>query len=266
MPSHPDGPPQTKHVLDGLVDRYERREFISDDPVSIPHAFDDPCDQEIIGLFAALLAWGRRSILLSKLAELVERMEYRPHQFVTNFSYGQHATQLAGFRHRTFQPKDAVALTLAIQAILHKHGSIEQLFASFLTKDTPTIEPAIEGTSETLFSIVPGTPTRLRKHLSRPSTGSACKRFSMYARWMVRPGPVDLGIWTGVSASQLVLPLDVHTGRQARRMGLLSRKQNDWKAVLELTDQCRILAPNDPVRYDLALFGVGAYGGQEIPL
>ncbi len=262
--SHPQ--PSVQAYLDDLVVRYERPSFIADDPIAFPHAFDDPRDQEIIGLFAAILAWGRRKTIQNKLAELTERMDFKPHAFVRDFRFSRDAPSLAGFKHRTFQSDDAVALARSVQAVLHDYGSLESLFSTFLPCDAKHIGPAIQGFSDTLLGIVPETPARMRKHLARPSTGSACKRLAMYARWMVRPGPVDLGVWTSVSPAQLLLPLDVHTSRQARELGLLKRRQDDWKAVLELTQRCRTLCPSDPVRYDFALFGLGAYEDKEIPV
>ena len=256
------GPEALRAYLDALVARYERAAFIADDPVSVPHAFDRPDDREIVGLFAALLAWGRRSVILAKLADLAERMDARPAAFVRGFRPGRDAGRLAGFKHRTFTGDDTVALVLAVQAVLAEFGSLGALFASGLPAGAPDIGPAIQRFSDTLATIVPEAPVR-RKHLARPSTGSACKRLAMYARWMTRAGPVDLGLWPGVRPDQLVVPLDVHTGRQARRLGMLTRPTDDWRAAMELTEACRALCPEDPVRYDFALFGLGAYGGKE---
>ena len=256
-------PEALRAFLDGLVDRYERPAFIADDPVSVPRAFDDPADQEVVGLFAALLAWGRRSVILAKLADLAERMDHAPAAFVRGFQAGRDTERLAGFKHRTFTGGDAVALTLAVQAVLARYGSLGALFASGLPARASDIGPAIQAFSDTLGGIVAEAPVR-SKHLARPSAGSACKRLAMYARWMTRPGPVDLGLWGGVRPDQLVVPLDVHTGRQARRLGLLARPTDDWRAVMELTEACRALCPADPVRYDYALFGLGAYGGDAI--
>ena len=258
----PVGTDAFRDALEALVDRYERPAFVADDPVSVPRAFDDPADQEVAGLFAALLAWGRRSVLLAKLADLLERMDHRPARFVHDFDAAG-ARALAGFKHRTFGEYDAVATTLAVQAVRREHGSLGALFAAG-ARGAPDIGPAIQRLSDGLLAAVPGTPPRA-KHLARPSTGSACKRLSMYARWMVRSGPVDLGLWRDVRPDQLVVPLDVHTGRQARRLGMLARRYDDWRAVQELTDVCRALCPNDPARYDYALFGLGAYGGDPIP-
>ncbi|WP_420454709.1 TIGR02757 family protein [Rubrivirga sp.] len=254
-------PADARALLDPLVGRYERPAFIDDDPISVVWAFDDPADREVIGLFAAVLAWGRRSVILSKLADLVDRMDARPHRFVRDFALTR-ADRLDGFKHRTFSSADAVALTRSVQAALEEHGSLGALFAGGLDEGSD-IGPAIQTFSDTLLTIVPDAGMR-SKHLARPSTGSACKRLAMYARWMTRPGPVDLGQWTGVRPDQLVIPLDVHTGTQARRLGLLERRYDDWRAVQELTDVCRQLAPDDPARYDFALFGLGAYGGGDI--
>ena len=124
--------------------------------------------------------------------------------------------------------------------------------------DAADVGPAIQFFSESVMSALPDTPPRLQKHLARPESGSACKRLCMFLRWMVRPGPVDLGIWTRIPRHLLVLPLDVHSGRQARALGLLKRKANDWKSATQLTAQCRILDPLDPAKYDFALFGPGA--------
>ena len=257
------GPDALRAFLDTLADRYERAAFVADDPVSVPRAFDRPDDREVIGLFAAILAWGRRSVILVKLADLAERMGHSPAAFVRGFDVHRDAHRLAGFKHRTFTDADAVALTLAVQAALREFGSLGALFASSLPPRAPDIGPAIQAFSDTLGAIVPDAPVR-SKHLARPSTGSACKRLAMYARWMTRPGPVDMALWPGVSPHQLVVPLDVHTGRQARRLGLLTRPTDDWRAALELTEACRALCPSDPARYDFALFGLGAYGGTEI--
>jgi uncharacterized protein (TIGR02757 family) len=259
------GPLALKPELDRLAALYEDVRFIEDDPVSVPHAFDDPADREVIGLFAALLAWGRRATILNKMANLAERMRMCPARFVRDFDLTRDGARLSGFKHRTFSDEDAVSLTLALQAALRRYGSIEGIVAAHLAPGAEDIETGIQGLSDTLMTAVPDTPRRLQKHLARPAKGSAAKRIAMYCRWMVRPGPVDFGQWRAVRPDQLVLPLDVHTGRQARALGLLQREQDDWRAVHELTAACRRLDPADPCRYDFALFGLGAYGPDGFP-
>lgn len=256
----PSAFPDLKAYLDHLVATYEQPAFIQDDPIAIPHGFDDPRDREVIGLYAALLAWGQRRTILKKMAELCERMQYRPYRFVLSFDEARDGSRLAGFKHRTFQPIDALWLTKSLGAALRRWETVEALFARHLPDGASDVGPAIQGFSETMMTVLPDTPARLQKHLARPNTGSACKRLAMYLRWMVRPGPVDFGTWTRIHPRQLVLPLDVHSGRQARAVGLLQRRPNDWRAVMELTHHCRRFCPDDPARYDFAFFGAGAYG------
>lgn len=251
---------ELQRYLDDLVARFEQLVFIQDDPIAIPHGFDDPRDQEVIGLYAALLAWGQRKTILKKMEELCERMHYRPYRFVRDFDEARDASRIATFKHRTFQPIDALWFTKNLSRALHRYETVENCFSRHLPADACDVGDAIQGFSEEITAISPETPPRLRKHFARPASGSACKRLCMYLRWMVRPGPVDLGIWTAIQPRQLVLPLDVHSARQARALGFITRKANDWQAALELTQRCKRLCPHDPARYDFAFFGVGAYG------
>ena len=246
-----------KTYLDCLVRKFESPDFIDYDPIIIPHSFEDPQDQEVIGLFAALLAWGQRKTLLKKLEELCERMSYKPMKFVYDFSSNPNEHALSGFKHRTFQPSDAISLITNVSLIIREFGSLENAFSYGMSTTSLHIETGLQAFSNLLFDINPSTPGRLRKHLARPNSGSACKRFCMYLRWMVRPGPVDLAVWKSVDTSQLVLPLDVHSGRQSRSLGMLDRSANNWKAALELTRNCRLMSPQDPARYDFAFFGLG---------
>ena len=252
--------PALKAYLDGLVAHYERPAFITDDPIAIAHGFSDPRDQETIGLYAALLAWGQRSTVLSKMADLCQRMQYRPYAFVMGFERGRDGPRVSTFKHRTFQPEDALWFTENLSRLLRRHGTVERLFSLDLVQGAPDVTDVIQGFSQRMMEVSAATPDRLRKHLARPMAGSACKRMCMYLRWMVRSGPVDLGIWSSISPRQLVLPLDIHSGRQARTLNILTRKANDWKAALELTRACRRLCAEDPARYDYAFFGLGAYG------
>ena len=255
----PLAPADLRAFLDGLVDRFETPAFVADDPISVPHAFDDPDDRAVIGLFAALLAWGRRATILNKLGDLCGRMRYRPAAFVRAYEPARDAACLDGFVHRTFSARDARALTGALRVLLDRHGSLEAVFAAGLAPGAPDVGPAIQAFSDAVLEAAPDAPPRFARHLPRPSTGSACKRLAMYLRWMVRPGPVDFGQWTSIAPAQLVLPLDVHSGRVGRALGLLARPTDDWRAALELTAACRVLRPDDPARYDFALFGAGAY-------
>jgi uncharacterized protein (TIGR02757 family) len=243
--------------LDALVARFETPDFIADDPISVPHAFDDPRDREVIGFYAALLAWGRRRTILNKMEDLCTRMRLAPYRFVAGYDDDRDAACLDGFVHRTFNSTDARTLTAHLARLLRTYGTLEAAFAAHLPPGAPDAGPALQGVSDALLE---GAPRRLARHLPRPSTGSACKRVCMYLRWMVRPGPVDFGQWTAITPAQLILPLDVHSGRTARALGLLTRPQDDWRAALELTAACRALDLDDPARYDFAFFGAGVYG------
>ncbi|PSQ81988.1 MAG: TIGR02757 family protein, partial [Bacteroidetes bacterium QS_8_68_15] len=186
----------------------------------------------------------------------------RPARFVRRYDPKRDAERLDGFVHRTFQPIDARWLVKNLSAALRRYGSMQRLFARHLAPQDDHVGPAIQGFSETILGIDPDTPARLRKHLARPEAGSACKRLAMYLRWMVRGGgPVDFGLWRRIRPAQLLVPLDTHSGRTARRLGLIrGRKSNDWKAALQLTRRCRPFCPRDPARYDFALFGAGVSG------
>ncbi|MCY4159006.1 MAG: TIGR02757 family protein [Bacteroidetes bacterium] len=244
--------------LDQLVAHFEQPSFIAEDPVSLCHTFTDRFDQEVIGLYAATLAWGSRATILSKLENLCTRMCFKPWSFVKYFDPARDSEILRTFVHRTFQPEDCIAFTHNLSLLINQYGNIENIFACH-PKAVDTRD-AIERFSTRMMTIREDTPHRLQKHLARPSRKSACKRLTLYLRWMVRPGPVDLGIWDSIKPHQLLLPLDIHSGRQARELGLLARKSNDWKATIELTEACRKLNRSDPARYDYALFGLGAYG------
>ena len=242
--------------LDRLTARFEHPAFIDDDPIAVCHSFDDPRDQEVIGLYAAILAWGRRSLILTKLSELCERMAYEPWAFVVNYDEGRDGDRIETFGHRTFLPADTLTFTQRLSHLLNVYGSVENIFG--IAPTDAHVGPAIERFSRRMMN--GEVPRRLSKHLARPSRGSACKRLCLYLRWMVRPGPVDLGIWSSARPDQLILPLDVHSGRQARALGVLNRKANDWVAALELTRACQTLNARDPARYDFAFFGLGVYG------
>ncbi len=247
-----------KDYLDPIAQRFESIEFIQDDPISIPHAFSEADDQEIIGLFAALLAWGRRDVMLRKLGELCERMSFKPAAFVHEYRSSRDSEKLTGFVHRTFNAADLDGILVSLNHML-EGKSLQKAFSHGIDASEP-VRSGIQSFSDRLLDGVPGRPQRIKQHIARPSTGSACKRLNMYLRWMVRSGPVDLGIWSILHPNQLFLPLDVHSGTQARAVGLLERKSNDWKSVDQLTESCRKLDPQDPCKYDFALFGSGSAG------
>lgn len=258
--------------LEKNYERYNRPDFITLDPVSIPHQFSKKQDIEIAGFLAATIAWGQRPTILRNANNLMHRMDNSPHDFILNHTK-KDLHQFKKFKHRTFNGVDCVFFMRSLQNIYKKHGSLENTFAG------PDVRSAILNFRRVFFSI--SHQHRTQKHVSLPplgegvSHGSACKRLNMFLRWMVRNDKrgIDFGIWgcsappskggdsglrnRGISPSDLMCPLDIHSGSMARKLGLLTRKQNDWQSVEELTSRLREFDPKDPVKYDFALFGLG---------
>ncbi|WP_020567050.1 TIGR02757 family protein [Neolewinella persica] len=248
---------ELRATLDHYHDRYNRPDFIPDDPIGLVHAFDDPRDREVIGFWVATLAWGRRATIINKGAQLIELMGGEPYRFITEHREEDRA-RFADWKHRTFTYTDTLYFLEYLQRFYQENASLETAFSRHLTPEDQTIEPALIGFHNDFFSL-PEAPQRTRKHVASPARKSRCKRLCMYLRWMVRQDDrgVDFGDWHQISPGQLCLPLDVHVERQARRLKLLKRKQTDWQAVLELTAAVRRFDPEDPGRYDFALFGMG---------
>lgn len=247
---------ELKPHLDFLVSKIETRGFIDNDPIQFMHAFEEKTDQELAGFFAAIMAWGRRDIAIAKVDDLLKRMDYRPAEFIVNFSESN-ASKFEGFKHRTFKPIDIYWLLRILQSILKQFGNFEQFWADCYQQAKQENRELIAVFHQWFFELQPETPQRTRKHISNPEKNSSAKRLYMYLRWCIRKSEVDLGIWNFMSPSELKIPLDVHVARQARKLGLLTRKQNDWKAVQELTEKLKTLDPEDPAKYDFALFGIG---------
>lgn len=246
-----------KPFLDEWVVRTENADYIDSDPVLFMHAFNEKEDQLLAGFFAAIMAWGRRDIVIRKVGDLLERMDNRPTEFITHFSDAD-ISRFDGFKHRTFKPVDMVWLTKILQSILRQYDSFEFFWKACYKKARADDRPLMSVFHEDFFALQPNTPKRTYKHISNADKKSSCKRLYLYLRWAIRKeSPVDLGLMNFMPQSELMIPLDVHVARQARALGLLSRTYNDWWAVQELTDALRQLDPEDPAKYDYALFGVG---------
>lgn len=255
---------QLKPFLDEMVYKIEVPEYIDADPVQFMHAFEEKTDRELAGFFAASMAWGRRSIVNAKVEDLLNRMNYKPAEFIGNFSEND-AQELEGFKHRTFKAVDIYWFIKTLQTILLKFNSFEAFWSDCQKHAQAEHRELISVFHESFFSFHPDIPQRTRKHVANPAKNSSAKRLYMYLRWCIRKeSPVDLGIMNFITPADLKIPLDVHVARQARKLGLLSRHQNDWKAVLELNGKLKLLDPFDPAKYDFALFGIGVLGS-EIP-
>ncbi|QTN39198.1 TIGR02757 family protein [Cryomorphaceae bacterium] len=248
---------ELKAFLDEKVAAYEHPSFLSDDPIQIPHSFSLREDVEVAAFLSATIAWGQRVTIINNARKLMDLMGSSPYDFVMNHKE-EHLDRFSDWCHRTFQPEDLHYFLRALKELYSAKGSLEPYFARPQSSD---LSGGIHSFHESFFAHQP--PPRTRKHVSDPFKGSAAKRLNMFLRWMVRDGAkgVDFGLWTSISPSQLSCPLDVHSGNVARKLGLLRRKQNDWKAVQELDQSLRRLDPVDPVKYDFALFGLGVFEG-----
>jgi uncharacterized protein (TIGR02757 family) len=252
---------ELKEMLEALVEKYNNPSFIEEDPISIPHRYTDSRDIEISGLFSAILSWGQRKTIINKSKELMLLMDDAPYSFVIDHG-PRDKSRFANFVHRTFQGIDAQYFLAFLQDTYKDYDSLERVFYP---------DPSVPYDQETAlnqfyhkFRATKGLPIRTTKHVAAPLKNGTCKRLNMFLRWMVRSDKcgVDFGIWKRIPMSALKIPLDVHVEKYARELHLLRRTQRDWKAVLELTDSLINLDPLDPVRYDYALFSLGAIVGR----
>lgn len=239
----------TKTKLDNLVKKYETKDFIKKDPIQFPHRFEHKKDIEIAGFMASLLAYGNRKLFIKKLDELFVIMQNEPLNFIQNFD----KESIKDFNYRFGKPDDFIEIFTIMKDLYNTSGGLGELFEHGYKQDK-------------LFeTVVDYFYARTNKNIGHgfyhmipnPRNGGAMKRMCMYLRWMVRKGPVDMGIWDFMKASDLYIPLDVHVARISRQEKLLTRKSNDFKAVIELTNKLREFDPQDPIKYDFAIFGYG---------
>jgi uncharacterized protein (TIGR02757 family) len=249
---------ELKEFLDEKVEKYNRPDFIEFDPISIPHLFSNKEDIEISGFLAATIAWGNRKMILRNANRMMAYLDDSPYDFVMHHSSGD-LEKISSVIHRTFNSADFIYFIKALKHIYSTGNGLEGIFNKYQTNDS--LQPAIHKFRSMFFELPHN--NRTSKHISDPLKGSAAKKINMYLRWMVRKDKngVDFGIWNSISPSVLSCPLDVHSGNVARKLGLITRKQNDSKAVLELDANLRKMDREDPVKYDFALFGLGVFEG-----
>jgi len=245
---------ELKPFLDEMVDRYNTKSFIEDDPISVPHRYTQKEDIEISGFLVATISWGNRKTIVKNGHRMLDLLGESPYDFIMSHDAKQ-LKRLDGFVHRTFNQDDYKYFIKSLQNIYKAHGGLEAIFTKYATPES--LQPAIHH-FKNIFQ-EHAHPARMAKHISDPYKGSAAKKINMLLRWLVRNDKrgVDFGLWKNIKPSQLSCPLDIHSGNIARQLGLLTRVQNDAKAVAELDQNLRILDINDPVKYDFALFGLG---------
>ena len=247
-----------KDFLEEKVQQYNTLDFIQTDPIQIPHRYSQKEDIEIAGFLTATIAWGKRQMIIRNADKMMQLMGNSPYDFVMSFS-ANNLDKMQGFVHRTFNSDDLQFFMKSLRNIYQQHGGLETVFSQYQT--STSMQEAISAFRNIFFEIdhLP----RTKKHISDPLKNSSAKRLNMMLRWFVRRDPqgVDLGIWQTIPTAILSCPLDVHSGNVARKLGLLTRKQNDAKALKELDEALRIMDPKDPVKYDYALFGLGVFEG-----
>ncbi|MFD1769845.1 TIGR02757 family protein [Sphingobacterium suaedae] len=250
-----------KEFLDKKVLLFNRPAFIENDPICIPHLFDKKEDIEIMGFFAAILAWGQRKTIINKCKELIMRFGGTPYEFIRQHQ-DEDLKSLLGFKHRTFNDTDLLYFVSFLRFHYARFDSLEDAFLLDVHAGSHfTMERSLNEFKAYFFSL-PDHPIRTKKHISSPAQKSSCKRLNMFMRWMVRKDDagVDFGIWTRIDPRQLICPCDVHVERVARRLGLIQSDKVNWKTALELTEHLRRFDAADPVKYDFALFGIGVEG------
>jgi uncharacterized protein (TIGR02757 family) len=251
---HPDG---LKEFLDNKADFYNSSEFVATDPVQVPHRFEKREDIEIAAFLTATISWGQKRTIINNAVKLVSLMEGGPHEFLL-YESGKGFERFLSFVHRTFNGIDCIYFLRALSRIYREKGGLGTVFQEAYMKHKD-LAPAISTFRSEFFKV--GDPGTTARHIADITRNSAGKRVNMFLRWMVRYDGrgVDFGLWREIPMSALYIPLDVHTGTVARKLGLLRRGQDDWTAVVELTSRLREFDPGDPVRYDFALFGLGSF-------
>ena len=248
---------EIKGFLNEKVNQYNYLDFIQTDPIQIPKLFKTKENIEIAGFLAATLAWGQRPTIIRNSLKLVELMQNNPIEFLLN-SPEEEWDIFLNFKHRTFNGLDCIYFLKALRNIYFNHGGLEKVFTEGYRKEE-TIFSALVHFRKIFFETEH--EHRTEKHVSDVLKGASAKRLNMFLRWMIRSdhSAVDFGLWKQIPASALMLPLDIHTGNVSRKLGLLTRTQNDWRAVEEITAKLREFDPEDPIKYDFALFGLGVF-------
>lgn len=249
-----------KKKLDALHQQCNFSKRIAGDPIEFPHRYHDPRDIEVVGLIAAVLAYGRVDLFKAVVDRILQQMGVYPAAFVAEFSLKRDAQRFNGICYRFNTTEDIVLLMQILHLLLRKYGSIEQAVVIHLRRNDASIGPALTGFVAGVHELAAkrGLVSRgFAQFFPSPASGSACKRLNLYLRWMVRSGAPDIGIWRGIRTDQLVIPLDLHISRIGRCFGLTSRKSDDWKTALEITESLKRIDPVDPIKYDFALCHLG---------
>jgi len=252
-----DPPENIQSFLDQKVISFNHLSFIETDPIQVPRLFTTKENIEIAGFLAATLAWGQRPTIIRNALKLISLMNNDPIEFLMK-TPEEEWDVFQDFKHRTFNSDDCIYFLKSLKNIYQNHGGLEQVFTKGYQLEY-SIFSSLDYFRKVFFEL--DHLHRTEKHLSDVQKGAAAKRLNMFLRWMVRTDQagVDFGLWKQIPSSALMLPLDVHTGNVARKLGLFTRTQNDWRAVEEVTAKLREFDAEDPIKYDFALFGLGVF-------
>ncbi len=237
--------------LEALYRRYNKRCYVSPDPLEVLYDYPDVFDREIVAFIAAALAYGNVGQIRNSLDRVFAIMGGAPREYVCRGKPSDFYLDFQNFKHRFATGKHMAAMLAGLKQMLAVHGALQNAFAGGFSVTDTTCLPALEAFVENLRNACPKPdPGHL---LASPQKGSACKRLLLFLRWMVRSDAVDPGGWEKCPAEKLVVPLDTHMFRTCRQLGLTGRKQPDMKSALEITAGFARIMPSDPVRYDFVL-------------
>lgn len=241
-------------ALDKIYCVYNHPEYVHPDPLEFVHLYKTKPDKEIVGFIASSLAYGRVKQILSSVSKVLDEMGPSPSSFLLLNSPSKIRNIFRLFKHRFTSGDELSALLAGLRVLLREYGSLETCFLTHFDPDYENILPAL---SEFVNKLSIAAGQKMPMFLPSPIQGSACKRLNLFLRWMVRNDSIDPGVWKGVSASKLLVPLDTHMHRIALSLGLTTRKQADLRCAIEVTRNFASICPEDPVRYDFALTRIG---------
>jgi len=244
-----------KQQLDDYVSKYETKEFIKDDPVQFVHRFKNKDDIEIAGFIASMFSYGKREAFIAKLNKIFDLMENKPRDYVKTFDYK--TNNIADCDYRFSKDCDLVLVLKILHTLYDENETLGTLF-KYSYDQKCDIWDMFRHVTDYFYERVDTNVTKGFYHLlPNPAKKSALKRMNMLLRWFVRKSDVDIGIWDFIPKSELLIPLDTHCAKTARKLNLLKRKDNGYESVIELTESLKEFDPLDPVKYDFALFGYG---------
>ncbi len=262
--------PKLKEILDRFYKEYNLKSRIEHDPIEFPHRYKKPEDIEIAGLIASSLSYGKVTLFKPVINKILSITSSNGslQEFILNFDPSKDSKLFSGIKYRFNSEKDIVSLIYSVKSALIEYGSLKKLFYSVYNSEDKNITNALTGFVKYFMSLdlspvygKKGQSGGMKQFFPSPAEGSACKRLNLYLRWMVRSDDgVDFGIWNKIPPSKLIIPLDTHMARICTHLGLTRLKTTGWKMAEEITDNLKILDPEDPVKYDFVLCHLGISG------